>query len=141
MSNRKSLLKAATVLLLVTGVTACASNKPSQRGERGERPQQAAFHFVKPTTLMLAGFDEDLDKTITSEELARGIDREWLAAAGDPEAALGPILFDKWAENTLGTGETRFVHMAVDANVNGTCLLYTSPSPRDLSTSRMPSSA
>ena len=24
---------------------------------------------------------------------------------------------------------------------NGTCLLYTSPSPRDLSTSRMPSSA
>ena len=26
-------------------------------------------------------------------------------------------------------------------NVGGTCLLYTSPSPRDLSTSRMPSSA
>ena len=25
--------------------------------------------------------------------------------------------------------------------INGTCLLYTSPSPRDLSTSRMPSSA
>ena len=29
---------------------------------------------------------------------------------------------------------------AVAANING-CLLYTSPSPRDLSTSRMPSSA
>jgi len=28
-----------------------------------------------------------------------------------------------------------------DANVEGACLLYTSPSPRDLSTSRMPSSA
>ena len=27
------------------------------------------------------------------------------------------------------------------AAVNGTCLLYTSPSPRDLSTSRMPSTA
>ena len=26
-------------------------------------------------------------------------------------------------------------------NILGTCLLYTSPSPRDLSTSRMPSSA
>ena len=28
-----------------------------------------------------------------------------------------------------------------DDGVAGTCLLYTSPSPRDLSTSRMPSSA
>ena len=28
-----------------------------------------------------------------------------------------------------------------DGVVTGTCLLYTSPSPRDLSTSRMPSSA
>ena len=28
-----------------------------------------------------------------------------------------------------------------DPRVMGTCLLYTSPSPRDLSTSRMPSSA
>ena len=29
----------------------------------------------------------------------------------------------------------------VNARKAGTCLLYTSPSPRDLSTSRMPSSA
>ena len=28
-----------------------------------------------------------------------------------------------------------------NAKVNASCLLYTSPSPRDLSTSRMPSSA
>ena len=28
-----------------------------------------------------------------------------------------------------------------DSDYNRTCLLYTSPSPRDLSTSRMPSSA
>ena len=30
---------------------------------------------------------------------------------------------------------------SVDAKLTGPCLLYTSPSPRDLSTSRMPSSA
>ena len=30
---------------------------------------------------------------------------------------------------------------AVEADEPGICLLYTSPSPRDLSTSRMPSSA
>ena len=37
----------------------------------------------------------------------------------------------------------RLVHGAMDLGINfiDTCLLYTSPSPRDLSTSRMPSSA
>ena len=41
------------------------------------------------------------------------------------------------AEKALvGTGIERTV-----ATDSGTCLLYTSPSPRDLSTSRMPSSA
>ena len=38
------------------------------------------------------------------------------------------------AERTLGTVKN-------DIEENLTCLLYTSPSPRDLSTSRMPSSA
>ena len=33
------------------------------------------------------------------------------------------------------------VHHHFDQSVNWVCLLYTSPSPRDLSTSRMPSSA
>ena len=34
-----------------------------------------------------------------------------------------------------------FVHTFGDAHIYNNCLLYTSPSPRDLSTSRMPSSA
>ena len=34
-----------------------------------------------------------------------------------------------------------YLDMFVDSAVNTRCLLYTSPSPRDLSTSRMPSSA
>ena len=38
----------------------------------------------------------------------------------------------------IGVGEN-FLHCDLDPNK--TCLLYTSPSPRDLSTSRMPSSA
>ena len=32
-------------------------------------------------------------------------------------------------------------YFSIKANGSSTCLLYTSPSPRDLSTSRMPSSA
>ena len=37
-----------------------------------------------------------------------------------------------WAMNVMNAG---------NGNMSITCLLYTSPSPRDLSTSRMPSSA
>ena len=37
--------------------------------------------------------------------------------------------------------EFKSIHLAGTNGKGSTCLLYTSPSPRDLSTSRMPSSA
>ena len=40
----------------------------------------------------------------------------------------------------LGNGLTKGLGAGADPDI-GSCLLYTSPSPRDLSTSRMPSSA
>ena len=46
--------------------------------------------------------------------------------------------------STLDTGETVtdvFTYTLTDSDGDTACLLYTSPSPRDLSTSRMPSSA
>ena len=56
---------------------------------------------------------------------------------GDP-AWLKPSLSGFWqqrpVEGTRSTQET-------EVYIGYTCLLYTSPSPRDLSTSRMPSSA
>ena len=50
------------------------------------------------------------------------------------------------SDNTFNTAHRTFQSRgyAADPSANGTyvgCLLYTSPSPRDLSTSRMPSSA
>ena len=47
-------------------------------------------------------------------------------------------LTDKMIEDKLGA--SNFLTKII-AWLTGTCLLYTSPSPRDLSTSRMPSSA
>ena len=56
-------------------------------------------------------------------------------------------------QHLLGTGSTGVVYLTLDTKLDrqvvikilrpslGDCLLYTSPSPRDLSTSRMPSSA
>ena len=43
-------------------------------------------------------------------------------------------------EGTLWVGEHNSIYF-VDIKKKKICLLYTSPSPRDLSTSRMPSSA
>ena len=43
--------------------------------------------------------------------------------------------------DALAEGNYDVVARVVDTALNASCLLYTSPSPRDLSTSRMPSSA
>ena len=48
--------------------------------------------------------------------------------------------FDKLPLNEGDTFQLNNV-LLVNKNNNVSCLLYTSPSPRDLSTSRMPSSA
>ena len=41
----------------------------------------------------------------------------------------------------LWTGIYQIFDTAIATNFNSTCLLYTSPSPRDVGVSRMPSSA
>ena len=51
-----------------------------------------------------------------------------------------PLNQEKHQKYTLGKINVYTEHIA-SANPSYTCLLYTSPSPRDLSTSRMPSSA
>ena len=55
-----------------------------------------------------------------------------------------PVTYDELPDHLvkalIATEDERFYeHSGIDGR--GTCLLYTSPSPRDLSTSRMPSSA
>ena len=54
------------------------------------------------------------------------------------KAVLGEIFrkYDKDKDGSLSSSE-----LATFAEESGTCLLYTSPSPRDMRRSRMPSSA
>ena len=72
---------------------------------------------------------------------------EWHVAVGDSvseDDALVDVMTDK-ATVTIPSphdGTITVLHGGVgDMVAVGACLLYTSPSPRDLSTSRMPSSA
>ena len=51
------------------------------------------------------------------------------------------ITFGGYAHNLGGMYDTMQADDEGGANLADICLLYTSPSPRDLSTSRMPSSA
>ena len=76
-------------------------------------------------------------------DLSLGRVERLLASLGRPETRLPPVLH---VAGTNGKGSTiaflRAMLEASGARVHVyTCLLYTSPSPRDLSTSRMPSSA
>ena len=52
---------------------------------------------------------------------------------GAPDQISGNVWLSKAAHPNAGNANCTMI--------NGPCLLYTSPSPRDLSTSRMPSSA
>ena len=55
---------------------------------------------------------------------------------------LDPCVHGLWANGvTLPDTEKTFAEVLFHAGYSNYCLLYTSPSPRDLSTSRMPSSA
>ena len=58
-------------------------------------------------------------------------------AEGASAAAAGPFDVNSVALSTASLGDFPYLRLPEGYN----CLLYTSPSPRDLSTSRMPSSA
>ena len=68
-------------------------------------------------------------KSIQGAAKINGVD-----VAADPRAARQAIAY-------LPESANLYPHLSAIENINYFCLLYTSPSPRDLSTSRMPSSA
>ena len=66
--------------------------------------------------------------------------------AFDPDIGPAGMLYDDEAAELLAEQHRTYMKVAQQAglpmlSMASTCLLYTSPSPRDLSTSRMPSSA
>ena len=80
---------------------------------------------------------------ITGVDLTGGtgisIDSETNTTSGSYSSTITCNLEGTELKSTGETGTTKFLR--VDGDNSCSCLLYTSPSPRDLSTSRMPSSA
>ena len=76
------------------------------------------------------------------ESVSEGTVTRWLKAEGDHIAVDEPLLevsTDK--VDTEIPSPVAGTLLAIDVAVDTTCLLYTSPSPRDRQKSRMPSSA
>ena len=65
----------------------------------------------------------------------------WGAFLGRPAILILPIVFPMVMAVGGALGVAGVPIPAVETGIATSCLLYTSPSPRDLSTSRMPSSA
>ena len=80
------------------------------------------------------------DEVVILDNLSTGSDKNLVAIASKIKFESGDIL-DKPLIETLVSGSDYVVHLAAALGVFNICLLYTSPSPRDRTRSRMPSSA
>ena len=108
------------------------------------------LYQVKPKNISLGEYEElweDLDhKMEGSKECSSIITIKWLR--GIITTGLRFSIVSEENDDLIAAGEERGILICLyitfdsdDNTVDYTCLLYTSPSPRDLSTSRMPSSA
>ena len=115
--------------------------------------------FIRPYILFVVGIN-GAGKTTTIGKLAaryKAQGRKVMIAAGDTFRAAATEQLKEWAQrvdvpivaqregadpaSVIFDAITSADSRGVDLIIADTCLLYTSPSPRDLSTSRMPSSA
>ena len=92
------------------------------------RERAEAIHGVAQHFEALFGTDPSLATLRDQYAMATGV----LPEAADREALAAFFFWTSWAAAADRPGET---------DISYTCLLYTSPSPRDPKTSRMPSSA
>ena len=90
--------------------------------------------------------NSDLTLSLTANDALSGVDRTRYVLDGGapvtgtsvPVTSEGQHTLEFWSTDLAGNGEAR---QSVSFGIDKTCLLYTSPSPRDISGSRMPSSA
>ena len=145
--------------------------QPDQTVERRGPAVQAAFKDDGEPTPAAAGFARSCGVEVSDLERLKTDKGEWLSynlhQAGKTTAELIPAIIEQAIKRLpiakrmrWGAGSAEFVRpvhwlvvlhgdqliptriLDIDSgSVSRGCLLYTSPSPRDLSTSRMPSSA
>ena len=96
------------------------------------------------TDLSISWFGSERENRIAFFEIETSLDGVvWQTVLSDGESVMTSNAGDFQAHDVTDSNAryVRIVGMGNSQNAFNSCLLYTSPSPRDLSTSRMPSSA
>ena len=119
------------------------STPPKDTGLAGAVPWRRRFAWRWLVLVAVAAAFAALALSWAERRKAPPAERLSLAVSTTPHAALLHLAQARgyFADAGLDVSVTRVSHgkAAIDLLID--CLLYTSPSPRDLSTSRMPSSA
>ena len=116
-----------------------ASTSP---GKHPSTPYKTLFFVTAPITAILAGACVWMGVQLASAPSASSSPNPTAAAtaAGQAPANAETAAPSQTNQNNLTIMESFVRHQADDPQAKG-CLLYTSPSPRDVEESRMPSSA
>ena len=72
-------------------------------------------------------------------EIEMNVLSDWINAAGYTHGSVAYAIMDSAC--AYASASLNKLAVTINGNINYTCLLYTSPSPRDRTRSRMPSSA
>ena len=94
--------------------------------------------IVSAVRTPMGGFQGEL-KSLTAPQLGAAAIRAAVERAGIAPESVEEVLFGCVLSAGLGQAPAR--QAALGAGLDKSCLLYTSPSPRDRTRSRMPSSA
>ena len=91
--------------------------------------------------LIPEGGDYDTVSVASKENSDSSIRPQLIVEYVEPVTVTETVYITTTTENVTITETTTITNIITETVTTNTCLLYTSPSPRDLSTSRMPSSA
>ena len=124
------------------------------------QPGIAQWNMAVLAQCLLASMDKDQDAAVAKAQkiidafpavyesyyqagMCRKLGVEWTASQSDKQKQVSGLIKEllELMENGRADFTLTFRQLGDVATANIGCLLYTSPSPRDLSTSRMPSSA
>ena len=140
MISRKSILAIFACGLLAIGLAACGDDDDSSAGNGGGNGQ--AEQQETETTPSADALKDTTTKPVIPKPTGtppRKLVKEEIVKGTGPGAKPGDTVTVQYVGVNFSNGQE--FDASWDSGATFPCLLYTSPSPRDLSTSRMPSSA
>ncbi|MEM9178193.1 MAG: signal transduction protein [Pseudomonadota bacterium] len=117
MKHHKMLSAFALATLLISACANGPDRRPPRGGDRGGEQSSFEGYAAKPVTLLFVSMDQNNDARISSDELLRGIDREWdLLTSRHP---IGALEYGEWSAATLGSSDALPSFISFDRDLDG----------------------